>query len=402
VGRPGGLRRFRLAVLAGCAGLVVAAGVLVVVALMAVALFFAGTPDPAPGPPDTGCGGGTDGGGSTSPLPVLASGPRLAALDTEQTGNARTIVQVAASLSASRGLGGDRVRRAAVIGIMTAMQESTLRNLNYGDRDSLGLFQQRAAWASATERTTPSAAATMFYAGGRGGQRGLFAVPGWQSMPLWAAAQAVQVSAFPTAYARWEQTAQAVVAALLGKATGHVANAAAPAPQPAPTLKLPDAACAAVPAAAGGTGGSGAAPTKGWVLPLPVGGYTPTSPFGWRVHPILHVWRLHTGQDLGAALGTRVYAVAPGRVVAAGPNDGYGNQVVLDHGGGVQSAYNHLSVIVVPAGARVRAGQLVGRVGSTGLSTAPHLHFEIRLGGRPVDPAPVLRAHGVALVKQTA
>src|SRR5205085_7772784 len=133
---------------------------------------------------------------------------------------------------------------------------------------------------------------------------------------------------------------------------------AAAAPQPAPTLKLADKLCSAVPAAAGGTGaGPGAPSTKGWVLPLPPGSYTPTSPFGWRLHPILHDWRLHTGQDLAAPTGTPVYAVFAGRVTAAGPNDGYGNQVVVDHGGGVASAYNHLSVIVVPAGAAVKAGE---------------------------------------------
>jgi murein DD-endopeptidase MepM/ murein hydrolase activator NlpD len=397
----GGLRRARLAVVAGLGGLVVAGGAVGVVLVLALVMFFGSGPDPSPESPVAGCGVDA-GSGSVAALPVLDSGPRIATLDAEQTGNARTIVKVAASLSAAHGLSGDAVRRAAVIGIMTAMQESTLRNLNYGDRDSLGLFQQRAGWADAAERTTPSAAAMMFYVGGHAGQRGLFAVPGWQSMPLWAAAQAVQVSAFPTAYAKWERTAQAVVGALLGRATGDVQGVAAPAPQPAPTLKLPDSVCAAAPVSAdSGSAVAGTASGKGWVLPLPAGSYAPTSPFGWRVHPILHDWRLHTGEDLGAPLGTPVYAVAAGRVVAAGPNDGYGNQVVVDHGG-VQSAYNHLSVIVVPAGAQVRAGQLVGRVGSTGMSTAPHLHFEIRLGGRPVDPVPFLRAHGVSLVKAAA
>jgi murein DD-endopeptidase MepM/ murein hydrolase activator NlpD len=141
---------------------------------------------------------------------------------------------------------------------------------------------------------------------------------------------------------------------------------------------------------------------KGWVLPLPAGSFTPTSPFGWRTDPILHDWSLHTGEDLAAPLGTPVYAVAAGRVVAAGPNDGYGNQVVIDHGGGVASAYNHLSVIAVPVGAQMRAGQLVGQVGSTGMSTGAHLHFEIRLDGRPVDPVPFMRARGVLLVKTAA
>jgi murein DD-endopeptidase MepM/ murein hydrolase activator NlpD len=120
------------------------------------------------------------------------------------------------------------------------------------------------------------------------------------------------------------------------------------------------------------------------------------------VHPILHDWRLHTGQDLGADQGTPVYAVSAGRVVSAGPSGGYGNVVVLQHGGGVQSYYGHLSQIVVPPGAQVKAGQLVGRVGSTGLSTAPHLHLEIRQDGRPVDPVPFLRARGVSLTRTPA
>jgi murein DD-endopeptidase MepM/ murein hydrolase activator NlpD len=405
MGRARGARRLSLALLAGGVGLVVAAGAVVVVAVLGVALFFGSGPDPAPGLPDVGCGA-PDGSGSVPPLPVLASGPRITALDADQTRNARTIVQVAAALSGSQGFGSDGTRRAAVIGIMTAMQESSLHNLNYGDRDSLGLFQQRAGWASAAERTTPASSAKMFYTGGHAGQPGLFAVPGWRSMPLWAAAQAVQVSAFPTAYAKWERTAEAVVATLLG---GRALDGAAltPAPQAAvqPTLKLPDNVCVAVPVSAAGQDGAAGvrAPSlKGWVLPLTAGSYVPTSPFGWRVHPILHDWRLHTGQDLGAPLGTPVYAVAAGRVVAAGPNDGYGNQIVLDHGDAVQSAYDHLSTIVVPVGARVRAGQLVGRVGSTGVSTAPHLHFEIRLDGRPVDPVPYLRARGVLLVTRAA
>jgi hypothetical protein len=388
----GGPSRARVAVVAGVGGILVAGGVVAVVLVLAVVLFFGSAPNPSTAAAISACDG--PGSGSTPALPVLDAGPRIASLDAEQTGNARTIVQVAASLSAARGLDETPTRRAAVIGIMTAMQESTLRNLNYGDRDSLGLFQQRAGWASAAERTTPSTAATMFYTGGHGGQRGLFAIPGWQSMPLWAAAQAVQVSAFPTAYAKWERTADAVVAKLLGGDGGvPVAD-----PEPARTIPLPDPACAADPASFGGSPGAPAPPsTRGWVLPLPAGRFTPTSPFGWRMHPILHAWRLHTGEDLGAAQGTPVYDVFPGKVVAAGPNAGYGNQIVVQHAGGVASAYNHLSAILVPAGARVTAGQQIGRVGSTGLSTAPHLHFEIRLNGRPIDPVPFMQSHGVDL-----
>src|SRR5919199_2173197 len=188
----------RLAVLAGGLGGLVAAGLVLLVGVVAAVVFLGGTGDEAP----TASSGGACPGPSVPAVPVLDPGPRVASLTPEQTANARVIVQVAVSLSASHGVTGDRARQAAVIGIMTAMQESTLRNLHYGDRDSLGLFQQRAAWASAAERTTPSIAATMFYTGGHGGQRGLFDIPGWPSMPLWAAAQAVQVSAVPTEYAR--------------------------------------------------------------------------------------------------------------------------------------------------------------------------------------------------------
>src|SRR5215212_4871330 len=252
------VRGRRVAVLGGL-GFLVAGGLVLAVALVAVVVLFGGgPPDPAPTAADGDCGG------AVPAVPVLDNGPRVATLTAEQTGNARTIVQVAASLSASEGLSPDLTRQAAVIGIMTAMQESTLRNLHYGDRDSLGLFQQRAGWASASERTTPSAAATMFYTGGHAGQRGLFDIPGWSSKPLWAAAQAVQVSAFPTAYARWERTARATVAALLG----GVVPAADVRPAPSAGLDLGRAACQDQPPA------QPVASTKGWVPPLPPGSYT--------------------------------------------------------------------------------------------------------------------------------
>ena len=191
--------------------------------------------------------------------------------------------------------------------------------------------------------------ARLFYDGGHGGQSGLFDIAGWATMPKWAAAQAVQVSAFPTAYAKWERTAEAAVAALLGGPVPGAQQVAQALPAATPSgsggLNLGPAACSAQPASA-----AAPASAKGWVLPLPPGSFTPTSPFGWRVHPIIHEWRLHTGEDLGSAQGTPVFAVADGEVVAAAPNAGYGNQVVVQHAGGVQSAYNHLSVILVRVG----------------------------------------------------
>lgn len=124
-------------------------------------------------------------------------------LSTEQLGNARTIIDV-----------GDRLKvpsRGWVIAVATALQESTLRNIPYGDRDSVGLFQQRNAWGTFAQRTDPAQSAEMFYTGGHAGQRGLLDISGWQSMPLSQAAQAVQVSAFPFAYAKWESLATAIV-----------------------------------------------------------------------------------------------------------------------------------------------------------------------------------------------
>jgi len=111
-----------------------------------------------------------------------------------------------------------------------------------------------------------------------------------------------------------------------------------------------------------------------------------TSPFGIRVHPIFRIRRLHTGVDIAAAWGSPVYAAAPGWVIYAGWFGGYGKIVLIDHGGGVSTLYGHLSAILVKPGSQVARGALIGRVGSTGYSTGPHLHFEVRLDGRPVNP----------------
>ena len=110
-----------------------------------------------------------------------------------------------------------------------------------------------------------------------------------------------------------------------------------------------------------------------------------TSGFGMRYHPILHRTRLHAGIDFGAAIGTPVHAAGPGAVVAATRMRGFGNVVIIDHGG-VSTVYAHLSRIGVSFGARVSQGQTIGAVGMTGLATGPHLHWEVprrRSGGQP-------------------
>jgi murein DD-endopeptidase MepM/ murein hydrolase activator NlpD len=111
-----------------------------------------------------------------------------------------------------------------------------------------------------------------------------------------------------------------------------------------------------------------------------------TSGYGMRYHPILKRRRMHTGVDFGAPSGSPIYAAADGVVISASYSGGYGNAVILDHGGGVSTLYAHCSRFSVSAGQSVRKGQRIASVGSTGLSTGPHLHFEVRVNGRPVNP----------------
>jgi murein DD-endopeptidase MepM/ murein hydrolase activator NlpD len=114
------------------------------------------------------------------------------------------------------------------------------------------------------------------------------------------------------------------------------------------------------------------------------------SPFGPRVDPISGAQGFHPGVDLQATLGTPIHACRGGVVLIASAQGGYGNAVVLDHGGGMGSLYAHQSRLAVHVGDHVSAGDVIGYVGSTGYSTGPHLHFEVRLSGNPVDPAPFL------------
>lgn len=274
-------------------------------------------------------------------------------LDRQQWSVARDVIDVARQLRVGP--------RGWVVSLAAGMQESGLRPLPYGDRDSLGVFQQRTAWGTVSERMNPRSAARMFFTGGHGGQRGLLDVPGWERMSVTRAAQAVQVSAYPDAYAKWEPLAVAIVEELVDV----------------------DASCQ---------------PAGEWVFPLANARYVLTAGFGECGD---HWSACHTGQDFAVATGTPVVTAGGGTVVFAGWAGAYGKTVRVLHPGGVATWYCHLSWIETRRGADLSAGDLVGLSGSTGNSTGPHLHLEVRTGasanssGAPVDPLPWLRAHHV-------
>jgi murein DD-endopeptidase MepM/ murein hydrolase activator NlpD len=111
-----------------------------------------------------------------------------------------------------------------------------------------------------------------------------------------------------------------------------------------------------------------------------------TSGYGWRDDPIRHRTQFHAGADIHASRGTPVHSAGDGQVVFAGREHGYGNLVMVDHGHGIVTRYAHLSKILVAKGDVVMAAQEIGKVGATGRATGPHLHFEVRIDGRPVAP----------------
>ena len=118
-----------------------------------------------------------------------------------------------------------------------------------------------------------------------------------------------------------------------------------------------------------------------WPLSGPV-----TSEFGWRTHPIFGTARFHSGLDIGGDYGLPIYAAASGTVIHAGWISGYGNTVIIDHGGGVTTLYGHNDSLNVGVGQTVSQGQVIAMCGSTGNSTGPHCHFEVRENGEPVSP----------------
>ncbi|MGH3382975.1 MAG: M23 family metallopeptidase [Nocardioidaceae bacterium] len=294
-------------------------------------------------------------GQSTTACSLEASGAQVEDLDEEQVENARTLIAVGKDTGVPP--------RGWTIAIAVALQESGMRNLDFGDRDSLGMMQQRpsSGWGTPDQVQDPAYAARAFY-GGPGSPTknpGLLSISGWEQMPLWEASQSVQRSAFPMAYAQHESLATSLVKTLSGETSGCAELARGP-----------------------------------WQLPVQ-GTYRLTSTFGPRTSPTRGGADMHTGEDFAAPTGTVVLAVSSGRVSFTGVDGGYGNLVRVTHADGVESWYAHLSKIDVRVGDEVAAGMPIGAVGSTGNSTGPHLHLEIRIDSLPSPPLDWLRRKGL-------
>jgi murein DD-endopeptidase MepM/ murein hydrolase activator NlpD len=128
---------------------------------------------------------------------------------------------------------------------------------------------------------------------------------------------------------------------------------------------------------------------------------TMMSAFGVRSDPFNHRAAIHPGIDLAGAYGTPIYATADGTVLRAGWNSGgYGNLVEIDHGRGITTRYGHMSAVLVQAGQHITRGQQIGRMGSTGRSTGNHLHYEVRIDGRAVNPIPFMKSTDYVLAMQ--
>lgn len=275
------------------------------------------------------------------------------------------LVNAAAIVRAGIDLGVDQ--HGQVLAVMTAMGESTLRNITYGDWEtsgitnpdgsrttSIGLFQQQESWGSVQDRMDPAKSAGLFYAR-------LLVVPGWQNMPATLAIHAVQINADPQHYARYENDATALVTALTSS-------------------------CAS---------GSGEwiVPARGKVTDM-FGTCDLSRPGG----------DCHKGTDLAdGTCGGPVWAASAGTVLSAGEQPFRGFAVWIDHGKDAEgkrivTGYFHMeSGLLVSAGAVVPAGQQIGKMSDTGFSQGCHLHFQIERDGTPINAEPFMAAAGAPL-----
>lgn len=356
-------------------GIVAGAATLVLVVTGALVILIGGlasTEQSNQDQAESGCVGGTNAvqAGNLGPDGEIPEGS-IAGFDTEQIQNARTIVAVGKQSGVPA--------YGWVIALATAMQESTLRNLNYGDRDSQGLFQQRpvSGWGSVADITNPVKSAQAFYGvAAHTGNTGLLDIPGWRKMQVTAAAQAVQRSAFPLAYAQHEDEARALVAALADGVSAADLSATAT-----------DVACT--------IGMAGISTSV--VRPIQAGLAIDNDNYGnsgsnWA--------NMHTGNDYSSPCGTPVQAAHGGTIVIeSGGSWGWSGRwlvKVQTAPGNLTTWYGHMQSLSVAAGQTVKAGQVIGQVGSEGNSTGCHLHFEVHPHGGgylqdQVDPAAWLK-----------
>jgi murein DD-endopeptidase MepM/ murein hydrolase activator NlpD len=198
---------------------------------------------------------------------------------------------------------------------------------------------------------------------------------------LWdiAASADVSVGALAAANHLSEDTILSLGRVLTLPPPGTYAPTRAAAPQAARSAQAPVPAPAGAPSAPPGA-------ARHLALLWPSGGIV-TSRFGWRVHPIFGGREFHTGMDIATRYGSPVAAARAGVVRFVGWKSGYGRIIVVEHDGGIETAYSHLSATLVSPGQQVARGQTIGRIGSSGWSTGPHLFFEVRRNGVPIDPA---------------
>jgi murein DD-endopeptidase MepM/ murein hydrolase activator NlpD len=309
---------------------------------------------------------------------TAAKVPSIGSLTDDQMHNAAVIISVGQRMQVPA--------RGWVVAIGTALQESVLNNIDnlgsHNDHDSLGLFQQRPSmgWGTHDQIMDPVYSSTKFY-------ERLLTIAGWESMPLTEAAQAVQRSAYPDAYAKHEPLAASLVDALAAGAAKAIGALGA--------LR-----CAS----------AGEIAASGWTQPVVA---SIVSPFGPRGGV------LHAGVDLGVPKNTPIHAASSGIVrtvkcnVSAGDCDhdgspaikGCGWYVDIEHAAGVITRYCHqLRHPDVQEGQTVNAGQVIGVSGTSGNSSGPHLHFEVHQNGDSsnagaIDPVPFMAGKGAPLGK---
>ncbi len=316
--------------------------------------------------------------GSPAVTPVeVTEGQTIDGYGPEQLENARIIMTAGADL----GLG----VYGQTIGVMTAMGESTLRVIDYGDAvgpDSRGLFQQRdnGAWGTYEDRMDPYTSATNFF-------KALMRVPGWEEMEPTMAAHRTQINDDPLHYTKYWPTAVAIVEELGGAAAAEGLQLSGPA------------ACAPVYSA-------GSVSDSGWAHPVP--GFS----IFWDNYDEDRGSYRHTGEDFAAPSGHPILAAAEGAVSHMSCQRWEGRSpcnVVIDHGQDdqgrmVQTVYVHMfpEQVYVQQGQQVAAGETIGGVGNNGNSTGYHLHFEVWVGGDPVDPEEFMASVGIDLSDPTA